>query len=224
MPKKHALNYGSVDGGGPLPVVLRWWYDFHMTLVIAARCKEGIIVAADGKGTRHILEKKVKEVVEDAPKLFMLSDTVAVLAFGAAADVDKVLHDFTRGREKEIDLEMCKSVLPGYLAADHYVSSLTPGSGGYILAGYQGNKGEIYGLRSDDSFEPKSFYERGYLASDKCMNQLASKRLSKLDLPNTPDVKVAKVCVESIFEAAGKHSDKVNKNVRVRLITPPSDN
>jgi 20S proteasome alpha/beta subunit len=189
-----------------------------MTLVIACRSRDGLVVASDGHGTRYIPGVgETEETIDDAKKIFDFQ-SCCLLAFGAGAhDYDEFLSDLGIFHKGEVDYEFCRDNLGGYMF-DKYEPYLHEASSiGMMLAGIdkEGQQHLCY-FRSDNNFHGWE-----YLGKFLCggVTKRANEILNKEeDLDHRGHKAVAKLLRHAIEETA-KTTNSVNTNVTIKLIT-----
>ncbi|MDP3999955.1 MAG: hypothetical protein Q8Q11_00770 [bacterium] len=213
MPERDDLSVGY-----PTVVTLRWWYDLRMTVVIASKCQEGVLLASDTRGRQYIPDVREKESVDGVSKIFPMSDKVAVLSFGAGLqDFDKRLEGHAKSQKANIaaglikdqpDLDLFKNTLPHFF---NYTYLDQPDdmedSAGFLLV----SKNETYSLHSNSDFAPEKIDADYKVAGVPDILFEGDKKLTARE--------TADRAIKAIEYCAKKYKDDVNNDVQMWLIT-----
>ncbi|MDB5175638.1 MAG: Proteasome subunit [Candidatus Saccharibacteria bacterium] len=191
-----------------------------MTLVIACKSKDGIVIASDGKASRSYPGlNRATETIENAQKIYNY-EKCSILPYGdGLEDYHTFLEGFAESLNGTIDYESSIEKLQNYLSEEYMF--LPPGVQfiGIILAGIDkdGNQ-QINAFMSNTGYIPRSsdkaYIHGGYT---KIAYEIFDEVVGKDSLKDTAEV--IQLAKRAISETAKAFTAHVNNNITVKLIT-----
>lgn len=190
-----------------------------MTLVIASRCKDGVVVASDGYGIGYVPGRgNTNQVFSDTKKIIDF-EKCCLLAFGAGArDYDEFFKDFNILLDGPIDYEFCRDKLGGFLYKKYYDAlGIVESNIGIILAGVdkRGNS-HINVFTSKSDFQPGTPMRDFICAGRPKLANAIFKAIPNLAEQSADTV--ALFARKAIEETSKLPNSDVNDNVTLKLI------
>ena len=193
-----------------------------MTLVIACKSKDGIVVASDGYGAETVPgQSATGETTGNAKKIYEFNRS-CLLAFGdGAKDYDLFLRDFMASYNEPITYQILHDDLKEYLSKKYGSDIYFANPIGLLLAGLdQENKQRIGMFMSQSPYGVEFHFFTG--TDDYCCKgkpELANKLFeAQTNLAKNDALAVAALAKEAIVKTSKELND-VNDNVVMKLIT-----